>query len=210
MAILYPIVLGGFKFFVNPTKIEVSKRSSISEVRTMAGTIFQTWPDLPDEISFSGMAFGIRSISELRAMESSLQRNPDVKEVTLVYKFREYKGFMRDLTVSANADNPRMFDYSFKFVSRDRFSLDTMPIGQTPGIKTEFDFFTAQLSTATSQILSIPADLSNDVNAIYLQMFGKSGTAESGLGMFIGRPRSSGVLSSITGGKIGGNSGRIG
>jgi hypothetical protein len=210
MAILYPIVLDGFKFFVNPTKIEVSKRSNISEIRTMAGTIFQTWPDLPDEISFTGMAFGIRSISELRAMENALQKNPEAKEVNLVYKFRSYPGFVRDLTVSANAENPRMFDYSFKFVSRTRFVLDTFPIGQTPGIKTEFDFFTAQLSTATSQILSIPADLANDVNAIYTQMFGKSGTAGGGLGMFIGRPRSSGVLSSITGGKIGGSSGRIG
>lgn len=210
MATLYPISLNNFKFYVNPTKISVSKRSSISEVRTMTGTIFQLWPDLPNEISFSGIAYGNIAIAELRALASALEQNPDAKQVPLVYKFKTYQGYVRDLEVSASADVPYIFDYSFKFVTLTPFSVDTMPIGQTPSIVVDFDFFTAELSTATFQILSVPANIVNSVSNIYTQMFGKSGANNKGLGLFIGRPQSSSVLSNLTGGKLGSSTGRIG
>lgn len=188
MATLYPIKIGKLKFFVNPTKIKVEKRSQIQELRTMGGTIFQVWPDLPDEVSFEGMSYGYRSIAELRGLQSQIQRDPSAKMTQLVYKNRTYDIYIRSLTVSADADNPRQFSYTISCVCKKPFGLDTLPIGQLPGIKAEFDFQAAQLRTATEAIASLPQDVNHNMTAVYGQIFGKTGSAEHGLGIFIGRP----------------------
>lgn len=189
MAILYPIRLNGFRFFVNPTKMGVQKRSQISEARTMAGTVFQVWPNLPDEITFEGIAFGVRAITELREMAKSIQKSPEEKEVEFIYKFSTYKGYVRELKVEADADNPRVYKYTFSFVSKTPFALDSMPIGNLTGLKAEFDFNTAQLRGASTELSSIPSDLVNNAAAVFGQISGKTGSATQGLGIFIGRPR---------------------
>jgi hypothetical protein len=190
MATLYPLVVNGFKLFVNPTKMEVRKRAQINEVRTMAGTTFLSWPDLPDEVVFDGMTWGRRAISELRGLARAIERNPDTKEVTLVYKHSTYKGYVRDFTISADANNPRQYTYKFTFVVKSpRFKSDSMPIGNLDGYKAEFDFFSAQLQQASSEIASMPYDVFNNASAVYGQIFGKTGAKEKGLGLFIGRPR---------------------
>jgi len=178
-----------FKFYVNPTKMTVQKKSQINEVRTMAGTIFQLWPDLPDEITFEGISYGYRSIAELKGLKGAIEQEPALKECTVNYKSRKYPGYMRDLEISADAENPRVYSYKFGFVSRTRFDIDRMPIGQTPGIKAEFDFFAAQTRQASADILSMPNDVFNNANSVFLQMSGQSGASDSGLGMFIGRAR---------------------
>lgn len=190
MATLYPIVIGSLRFFVNPTKIKVDKRSQIQELRTMGGTVFQVWPDLPDEISFEGMAYGYRSISELRGMQQQIQRDPSNKLTTLKYKNKTYSVYIRSLSVEADADNPRQFRYQIACVSKEPFGLDTMPIGQMPGIKAEFDFQAAQLRSATEAIASLPQELADNLSSVYGQITGKTGSAQHGLGIFIGRPRS--------------------
>ena len=190
MATLYPILIGTFKFLVNPTKLKVQKRSQIQELRTMGGTVFQVWPDLPDEISMEGMSYGYRSIAELRGLQKQIQQEPSKKLTTLTYKHRKYNVYIRELNVDIDADNPRQFKYSLTCVSKEPFSLDTMPIGQMPGIKAEFDFFAAQLRTASDVIANMPNEVLNNASSVYGQIFGKTGSAEHGLGIFIGRPRS--------------------
>ena len=190
MATLYPIRIGALRFFVNPTKIKVDKRSQIQELRTMGGTVFQVWPDLPDEISFEGMAYGYRSISELRGLQQQIQRDPANKLTTLTYKNKTYKIYIRSVSVEADADNPRQFRYSISCVSKQPFGLDTMPIGQLPGIKAEFDFAAAQLQSASQAIASLPFEVANNLSAVYGQIFGTTGSSQHGLGLFIGRPRS--------------------
>jgi len=189
MATLYPIKIGNFKFLVNPTKMKVHKRSQISEARTMGGTSFQIWPDLPDELSFEGMSYGYRSITELRGLHNQIVKDPSKKLTTLTYKHKTYNIYIRELAVDVDADNPRQFRYTFSCVCKEPFSLDTMPIGQMPGIKAEFDFYAAQLRTATDVIANMPYDVLNNVTSVYGQIFGKTGSAEHGLGIFIGRPR---------------------
>ena len=190
MATLYPIKIGAFKFLVNPTKISVHKRSQISEARTMGGTTFQIWPDLPDEISFDGMAYGYRSITELRGLQRQLGSSPDKKLTTLTYKNKTYNIYIRELKVEADAENPRQFRYSFSCVSKEPFALDSMPIGQLPGFKAEFDFYAAQLRTASEVIANMPNEVANNASSVYGQIFGKTGSSEHGLGIFIGRVRS--------------------
>lgn len=189
MATLYPIKIGNFKFLVNPTKISVQKRSQLNEMRTMSGTVFQSWPDLPDELTLEGMSYGYRSIAELRGLQQSISQDPSAKLTTLTYKNTPYKIYVRELKVEADADNPRQFRYTFSCVLKDRFKFDSMPIGQMPGIKAEFDFFAAQLRTATDVIANLPNEVINNASSVYGQIFGKTGSAENGLGIFIGRPR---------------------
>jgi hypothetical protein len=190
MATLYPIRIGKLKFFVNPTKIKVQKRSQINELRTIGGTVFQVWPNLPDEITFEGMAFGYRSILELRGLQREIQLDPANKLTTLTYKNKKMEIYVRDISVSADAENPRQFMYTISCVSKTPFDLDKMPIGQLPGIKAEFDFQASQLRSATEAIANLPIDAVNNLTSVFGQIFGKTGSSQNGLGIFIGRPRS--------------------
>jgi hypothetical protein len=133
----------------------------------MAGTTFQVWPDLPDEARFEGISFGIRSLQELKNISAAIEKIPDAKEVELVYKFRRYKGYVRDLKFSADAENPRIFNYSFGFVIKSSpFQARDMALGQLVGLKAEFDFIEAQIRGASQTILNIPSDqLANVLNA---------------------------------------------
>lgn len=190
MATLYPLVIGNFKFLVNPTSMKVQKRSQITEARTMGGTTFQIWPDLPDELSFSGVAYGYRSITELRGLQNQIAQNPAAKLTTLVYKHKTYNIYIRELDVEMDAENPLMFKYSFSCVSKDPFGLDTIPIGNLPSITAEFDFFASQLQQATAAIANLPNQVINNASSVYGQIFGKTGSTQHGLGIFIGRPTS--------------------
>lgn len=190
MATIYPMVIGGFKFLVNPTNIKVQKRSQINETRTMGGTVFQVWPDMPDEISLEGTSYGYRSISELRGLQQQISKDPSQKLTTLVYKHKKYNIYIRSLDVSMDAENPLIFKYSITMVSKDPFALDMMPIGNLPSITAEFDFFASQLQQATSVIASLPQSVANQASSVYGQIFGKTGSTEKGLGLFIGRSTS--------------------
>jgi hypothetical protein len=167
MAVLFPLKLDGKRFYVNPTSIVVQKRSQINELRTMAGTTFQVWPDLPDEVSFEGLSFGIRSLQELKNLSGPMDgKSTDTKLVELIYKHQKYMGFMRDLKFSAEAENPRIFKYSFNFVVQDRrFNARDMALGQLVGLKAEYDFIEAQLRGASTTIQNIPADALSNVLA---------------------------------------------
>ena len=178
-----------FKFYVNPTKMSVQKKSQISEARTMAGTVFQIWPDLPDEITFSGISYGYRSIAELKGLRSTIELDPSMKECVINYKSRRYPGYIQSMEISADAENPRVYTYTFSFTSKTRFDIDRMPLGQTPGIKVEFDFFASQLRQSSEEIMNMPNDVSNNASSVFLQMTGQSGASSQGLNMFIGRVR---------------------
>lgn len=197
MSTLYPIKVGDFKFYVNPTKIGVHKQSQISEMRTMGGTTFQIWPDLPDVVNFEGMTWGTRALAELRGLQQQIARSPEAKQTTIVYKNKRYDGYLKELTVDADAEKPRQYNYKFTFICRKRFSLDTLPIGNLDGAKAEFDFMAAQLRTASAAILGLPNEVLSNAKAVYGEISGKSGASQSGLGIFIGRP-----TSGISNGKI--------
>lgn len=168
MAVLFPMRIAGKRLFVNPTKIEINKRAQIQETRTMAGTTFQLWPDLPDEVRLEGISFGIRALDELKTLSIAMDdRTPEDKLVELVYKFRKYRGYVRSVKFSADAESPRVFNYSIDFVIKDsRFRARDMVLGQLVGLKAEFDFLEAQLRGASITIQDIPADaLANVLNA---------------------------------------------
>lgn len=193
MATLYPIYIGDppkqLKFYANPTKLDVHKQSQISQVRTMGGTTFQVWPDLPDVISFSGMTWGTRAISELRGLAQQIEKSPTEKLTSLTYKNKKYNGYMQELKIRADADRPRQYTYDFNFISMTRFKIDTMPIGNMDSISAEFDFMAGQLRTATDALINTPIEAVASSKAVFAQISGQSGSQQQGLGMFIGRPR---------------------
>lgn len=159
MAILFPIQLrwkktdGSFegsgkrlfgftacRLLVNPTTISVKKVSSISETRTMGGTVFQSWPNMPDEVSFDGLLYGTRSLQDFTVLQNSIDQLPHLKEIILQYKWREYHGYVTDISIKASADKPRVFEYGLTFKSKDAFSLTRMMLGQITGYQAEVDY----------------------------------------------------------------------
>jgi hypothetical protein len=181
MAILFPLKLNDVKLFVNPTMISVKKRADIARVKTMAGTTFQVWPDLPDEIRFEGILYGLRSLFELRNLQDVLTKAPEQKEVTLTYKLKKYQGYILDFEISAEADKPRQFRYNFNFISKTPFNLPNMTLGQLTGLATEFDFIQAQLRGVVNPALNLPADIATDLQNVGQQL--------GRVGLNIGRPK---------------------
>lgn len=170
MAILLPFILRyknepdksgkftstSFPLLVNPTDITVRKRAQIAEMRTLAGTIFQPWPNMPDEVSIKGLLYGSRSVLDFRTLQNIIDKRPDLKEVELIYKWKTYKGYVRDIVISASADKPRMFNYEFNFVSKEPFSLPRMMLGQLTGYRVELDYLREQLYGLKNSIKSDP------------------------------------------------------
>ena len=150
MAILLPFILryknepnakGVFTttampLLVNPTDITVKKQAQISEVRTLGGTVFQAWPNVPDEVSIKGIMYGTRSVLDFRTLQNVIDKRPDLKEVDLIYKWKTYTGYIRSVSIGAAADKPRQFTYDFDFVSKVPFDLPRMMLGQLTGYKT--------------------------------------------------------------------------
>ena len=180
MSLLFPIKIDGTRFFTNPTAINVKKKTQIAEMRTLLGTTFQTWPNLPDEITFEGFAFGLESIFELKMLQQSVSKNFTSKEVAITYKFRTYQGFIRDMEISNDADKPFIFAYKISFVSKTPFDYSTMSIGQTLGVQVELDYLQAQLKGTVLTLASVPANLISGVAAV--------GETFSKIGITIGRP----------------------
>jgi hypothetical protein len=159
MSILFPFILsykvnpnskGNYQthlvpLLVNPTDITVNKRSQIAEMRTLAGTIFQPWPNMPDEVTIKGIMYGTRSVLDFRTLQNVIDKRPDLKEVNLIYKWKTYSGYVKSLSIGAHADKPRVFDYDFVFVSKTPFSLPRMMLGQLTGYKNELDYLRDQL-----------------------------------------------------------------
>ena len=181
MAVLFPLKLDGVRLFVNPTNISVKKRTDIARVKTMSGTTFQVWPDLPDEVHFEGVLYGLRSLFELRNFQSVMSKSSENKETTITYKINKYKGYVLDLEISADADKPRQFHYAFNFVSKTPFNLPNMTLGQLTGLATEFDFIQAQLRGVINPALNAPAAIASDLLNVGQQL--------GRIGMNIGRPK---------------------
>ena len=139
----------GHFLFVNPEKLSLRRIAKIAQIRTMGGTVFQPWPNEPDVLEFNGTLFGSRSLIDIKILDSSIPMNPDYKEVELVYKWKKYKGFVKDLSIDADADKPRAFNYKFSFVSTEALELHRMWIGQLTGLETEKSFLEGQTQSLT-------------------------------------------------------------
>ena len=164
MAILYPLgieseggatkkglwkLFGGQFLFVNPEKMTINRTARIGDARTMGGTVFQPWPNAPDELTFSGVLYGLRSLYDIQVLSDAISGSPDLKDVNLIYKWKKYPGLLRNLTIEADANKPRQFPYTVSFVSRSALELHRVLLGQLTGAGVERDFVRAQLSGAT-------------------------------------------------------------
>ena len=143
--------LGQF-LFVNPEKMTITRGAGIGSARTMGGTVFQPWSNLPDEVTFEGTLYGIRSLYDIMVLSDSINGSPDYKEVKLTYKWKQFNGLVRNLVVSANAANPRQVNYTMSFVSRDAMDLYRMLVGQLTGAAVERSFIDAQVKGAKEAV----------------------------------------------------------
>ena len=148
----------------------------------MAGTTFQVWPDMPDEIHFDGVFFGLLALADVRGIQQSIDKSPEEKQVTLTYKFRKYRGYITNFEIGADAEKPRQFPYSFDFVSKDPVHMTDMLIGQLTGLAEEADYIQRELLGASVTIAGTPATLLTNVLNAASQI--------GNVGMNIGRPTS--------------------
>lgn len=207
-------------FFVNPEKLELKREASISETRTMGGTVFQPWPNMPDQLEFSGILYGTRSVAEALILDYGIPGSPDDKRVDLIYKWRKYPGYIKSLNISADVEKPRCYNYSFTFVSTEAIKLYSLLVGQLTGTTVEGNYLAAQTSAAA---ISAKNDLLNVAAVAALAVFSvKSGNmsgAEMGLaasrqailfasGAAINIGRTPGKGGNVAGGDISGN-GRV-
>ncbi|MFH8120322.1 MAG: hypothetical protein QXS37_05975 [Candidatus Aenigmatarchaeota archaeon] len=100
--------------YVNPYNVVVQKQAQVSEIRTFAGTVYQHWPDLPDVLTIKGVAFGQDSFESLDYLKKAFHDRK--KKVSLEYKGKVYEGFFRRFEITADAEKPGIFHYSFEFV----------------------------------------------------------------------------------------------
>lgn len=154
------------RLLVNPVSISVKKTSSVTETRTMGGTVFQSWPNMPDEVSFEGLLYGTRALQDFRVLQNSIDQLPHLKEVILQYKWKEYRGYILDMSVKAAADKPRIFEYSFTFKSKDAFSLTRMMLGQFTGYQAEVDYIKQAYYGIKNQFVADPMSVVTGINLI--------------------------------------------
>ena len=110
----------------------------------MGGTVFQPWPNMPDNLEISGVLYGTRSIVEALILDYGIQASPDYKQVELIYKWKKYPGYIKSLTITADVEKPRVFNYSFQFVSTEAMQLWRLMLGQLTGTTTEASFLASQ------------------------------------------------------------------
>lgn len=180
MAILFPLKINDTRLYVNPTSLKVRKRSDVARTKTMAGTTFQIWPDLPDEFHFEGIFFGLLALFDIRGIQKSIDLPPDQKEVKLTYKLKMYRGYITNFEIGADADKPRLFTYSFDFVSKQPLKMTDMLLGQLTGLQEEFDYIRGEMVGASTTIAGIPAGLEQQVLSV--------GNSIGNVSMNIGRP----------------------
>jgi hypothetical protein len=116
--------------------------------------MFQPWTNAPDEVKFSGVFYGTRSIADLVTLSRGIDANPEFKSIYLVYKWKRYPGFIRNVSISADAMNPRMFRYSFDFVGRSALDLYRVMIGNLTGTTAEIDYLQSQTEGAYAALTS--------------------------------------------------------
>lgn len=105
---------------VNPSQISLTRNPIVSSIQTREGIINNFWRPAPDVLSISGQAAGTRSASvliKLKQVMDSLQSSATniSNIVKLKYKGRSYRGWINNFTISVNAENPKIFPYSFNF-----------------------------------------------------------------------------------------------
>ncbi len=130
----------GVWLLVNPESITIKRTPSISASRTMGGNVFQAWPNRPDEVEFGGIFYGFRSLYELRVITDSTSEPTDNKEVDLIYKYQKYSGYITNLRITASADKPWIYTYSFNFISKDAISLARLMLGNINSIAAEASY----------------------------------------------------------------------
>lgn len=143
--------LGQF-LFVNPEKMSVNRMARIGDARTMGGTVFQPWPNAPDELTFEGTLYGLRSLYDIMVLSDAINSSPDSKEINLIYKWRKFPGLVRSLSIVGDAGRPRQLTYTMTIVLRDAMELHRMLIGQLTGAAVERSFVNAQVSGAKQSV----------------------------------------------------------
>lgn len=147
---------------VNPSTIEVAKTAKVVKTLTKKGIINQFYQSDPDVISFSGMAAGEKSFLILTQLDTLLKtmENGNRNIVTMVYKFGGvYKGNLENFRITASAENPNVFNYSFEyhFIDRNHFRLFLLAI--RPGtlneaIQNPGKFFTESIKLSASELIN--------------------------------------------------------
>jgi hypothetical protein len=164
MATIYPVILNGVRFQVNPRSLDISKGIKYGSLETQNGVVYQFWYNNPEVLKISGISAGTSAFQELIFLRNNydVTLNPG-KISQLFYKSKTYNGFLANLQVTHNISQGThlLFQYNltFQLLQGEEFKFEDFAL-QPTGVL-------GQATTIFSQTINQPiAGLENRINNI--------------------------------------------
>jgi hypothetical protein len=158
MAIKYPLILNGVRFYVNPTSLKIKNSLAISSLATHSGVKYVVWYDSPAQLTISGFSAEDTAYKELLFLKENFENTDKIS--TLFYKTTVYTGIITSLNVDYSYDNPNKFPYSIEFqlLFGQKFKIEDFALQATGIIGGLMGDLTTALSTVDSNVNIAIAD----------------------------------------------------
>lgn len=134
MATVFPLILNGVRFQVNPKSLNLNKSLKYNALDTQSGVVYQFWYNNPEVLTISGLSAGSTAFQELLF----LRQNYDVtinpgKTSQLFYKSKTYSGFLTSVQVTHNIQRHLLFEYNlvFQLLQDEEFKIEDFALQPT-------------------------------------------------------------------------------
>lgn len=162
MASIFPVILNGIRFQVNPKSLDVNKTLKVGSLDTQGGVVFQFWYNSPETLNISGMSAGTTAFQELLFLRQNFDVTINPGTVSqLFYKSKTYRGFLSNLKVAHSTSRHLLFEYSmtFQLLQGEQFKIEDFALTPTGAI--------GKLTTIFSQTVNTPiAGFEDKINSI--------------------------------------------
>lgn len=162
MATVFPVILNGIRFKVNPRSLEINKTLKVGSIDTQGGVVFQFWYNNPETLTISGMSAGNTAFQELLFLRQNYDVTIHPGTISqLFYKTKTYRGFLTGLKITHNISRHLLFEYSmtFQLLQGEQFKVEDFSLTPSGTLGT--------ISTIFSQVVNTPiAGFEDKVNSI--------------------------------------------
>lgn len=162
MATVFPLIINGIRFQVNPKSLDINKSLKYGTLDTQSGVVYQFWYDNPEVLTISGMSAGNSAFQELIFLRQSYDATINPGKVSqLFYKSSTYRGFLENLKVTHNVQRHLLFEYTmtFRLLQGEKFKIEDFALQASGTLGTVTNIF--------SQTVNQPiAGLENQINKI--------------------------------------------
>lgn len=162
MATVFPLIINGVRFQVNPTMLASNKSIKYATLETQSGVVYQFWYNNPETLEITGMSAGSSAYQELIFLRNNFDVTLNPGTISqLFYKSKTYNGFLTNLKITHNIKRHLLFEYSmtFQLLQNEEFKIEDFAL-QPTGLL-------GKLTTIFSQTVNAPiAGFENQINKI--------------------------------------------